>query len=63
MKQLTDYKNIHTGQDIYVVASGKSCDYIQPSFFDNKITLKSSKSSTNHNKSTNHKKSTIIGKS
>ena len=33
MKQLTDFKNIHLGEDIYVYASGKSCDYIDNSFF------------------------------
>ena len=36
---LEQYKNIHKNEDIYVIASGKSCDFIEPSFFDNKITI------------------------
>lgn len=39
MKQLTDFKNKHLDDDIYVYASGKSCDYIDNSFFDNKILI------------------------
>lgn len=33
------YRDIHKGQDIYIIASGKSMDFINPSFFDNKITI------------------------
>ena len=33
------YKNIHKDKDIYVIGSGSSCDFIDNSFFDNKITI------------------------
>ena len=39
MKELKDFKNIHQNLDIYVLASGKSVDYIESSFFDNKIVI------------------------
>ena len=39
MKQLTDFKNKHLDDDIYIYASGKSCDYIDNSFFKNKIVI------------------------
>ena len=39
MKQLTDFKNKHLDEDIYVYASGKSCDFIDNSFFKNKIVI------------------------
>lgn len=39
MLQFEDFKNKHQGKDIYVIGSGKSGDYIDPSFFDNKITV------------------------
>ena len=39
MKSLADFKNIHKGKDIYVIGSGKSCDFISRDFFDNKITI------------------------
>ena len=39
MKSLSDFKNIHKGKDIYVIGSGKSCDFISRDFFDNKITI------------------------
>jgi len=39
MKQITELKNIYEGEDIYVIASGKSFDYISPDFFDGKITI------------------------
>ena len=37
--KLSDYKNIHPGEDIYIIASGKSLDFLDKSFFDNKITI------------------------
>ncbi len=37
--QIKDFKNIHTGEDIYNICSGKSIDYISNDFFDNKIKL------------------------
>lgn len=39
MLDLVDFKNKHKGQDIYVIGSGPSCNFIDPSFFDNKITI------------------------
>jgi hypothetical protein len=33
------FKNIHNGEDIYVIAAGKSVDFIDKSFFDNKILI------------------------
>jgi len=36
---LNDFKDIHSGKDIYVIASGKSLDYLNTDFFDNKITI------------------------
>ncbi len=32
-------ENKHTGEDIYIIASGKSVDFYDLSFFDNKITI------------------------
>ena len=35
-----DYlKDIHKHRDIYVIASGASMDYVDPSFFEGKITI------------------------
>jgi len=39
VKNITELKNIHEGYDIYIVAAGASAGYIDPSFFDNKITI------------------------
>lgn len=39
MKQLEDFKNTHLDEDIYIYASGKSCDFIDNSFFKNKIVI------------------------
>jgi hypothetical protein len=36
---LRDYKNIHKDEDIYVIGSGSSCNFIDESFFKNKITI------------------------
>ena len=33
------FKNIHPNQDIYIIGSGKSLDFLDKSFFDNKITI------------------------
>jgi hypothetical protein len=38
-KYIKELKDKHKGQDIYVICSGKSCDFIDNSFFDNKVTL------------------------
>lgn len=37
--RLDEYKNKHLNSDIYILASGKSLDYIDNSFFKNKITI------------------------
>ena len=39
MNSITDLKNKHSGQDIYILCAGGSMDYIDSSFFDNKITI------------------------
>jgi len=39
MKPISELKDIHKGHDLYVVASGASAGYIEPSFFDNKIAI------------------------
>ena len=37
--KLVDFKNKHKDNDIYIIASGKSLDFIEPNFFNNKITI------------------------
>lgn len=37
--ELKFYENIHKGSDIYILGSGKSLDFIDKSFFDNKILI------------------------
>lgn len=39
MKMIDDLKNKYKGQDIYVLASGSSMNFISKDFFDNKITV------------------------
>lgn len=39
VNRITDYENIHKGQDIYIIGSGKSLDFLDKSFFENKITI------------------------
>lgn len=39
MKPVNELKNIHAGEDIYVVASGKSLDFIPTSFFVGKTVI------------------------
>jgi hypothetical protein len=39
MRDLLEFKNIHKGEDIYVLASGKSVDFIDNTFFNNKIVI------------------------
>lgn len=39
IKNITGLKDSHKDKDIYIVASGKSGDFIDPSFFENKITI------------------------
>lgn len=38
-KEINELKNIHKGQDIWVIASGSSMDFVDPSFFEGKITI------------------------
>lgn len=39
MKKIDILKNLYKGQDIYVIASEKSVDYVDKHFFDNKIAI------------------------
>ena len=39
MTDIKKFEGIHTGADIYVIGSGKSLDFIDPVFFENKITV------------------------
>ena len=36
---MESYKNIHKDETIYIIGSGKSVDYLNISFFSNKITI------------------------
>ena len=36
---IKNYKDIHLNKDIYVIGSGSSCNWIDSSFFENKITI------------------------
>lgn len=38
-KPLSELKDKHLNEDIYVIASGASMDYIDPSFFEGKVTI------------------------
>ncbi len=37
--KLIDYKDIHKDKDIYIIGSGSSCNFIDKSFFENKISI------------------------
>lgn len=39
MKNISGLKNIHAGEDIYILASGKSVDFFDEDFFDGKILI------------------------
>ena len=39
IKYVNGLKDKHKGQDIWIVASGASMNYVDPSFFENKITI------------------------
>lgn len=39
MENISSFKNTHKGEDIYVIGSGPSCDFIDPSFLDGKISV------------------------
>ena len=36
---MNSYKNKHSGKDIWILGSGKSLDFVDNSFFENKITI------------------------
>lgn len=36
---IKELKNIHKGQDIWIIGSGASMDFVDPSFFEGKITM------------------------
>ena len=38
-KSITELKNIHKDEDIWIIGAGSSMDYVDPSFFENKITI------------------------
>ena len=38
-KLLTELKNIYQDKDIWIIAGGSSMNFIDPSFYDNKITI------------------------
>lgn len=39
MKTIKELENKHLGEDIYVIGSGKSCDFIDPRFFEGKCVI------------------------
>lgn len=39
MESIEKFRNIYKGQDVWVVGSGSSVNYIDPSFFDGKNTI------------------------
>ena len=39
MKTIKELKNIYKGKDIWVIAGGSSMDFIDSSFYENKITI------------------------
>lgn len=38
-REIRELKNIHKGQDIWIIAAGPSMDFVDPSFFEGKITM------------------------
>jgi len=38
-KKITELKDIHKGEDIWVIGAGSSMNYVDPSFFENKISI------------------------
>jgi len=39
MENISNFKNIHKGEDIYVIGSGPSCDFVDVNFLQNKISV------------------------
>ena len=38
-RYVSSLKDVHIGSDIWVLGSGASMNYVEPSFFENKITI------------------------
>lgn len=38
-RSITELKNAHQGQDLWVIAAGASMDYVDPAFFEGKVTI------------------------
>jgi len=39
VQNISSLENVHKDEDIYIIASGKSCDYIDPLFFKDRIAI------------------------
>lgn len=39
MKSIKQFKNIHAGRDVWVIAAGASMNFIDPNFFNDKLTV------------------------
>ena len=39
VRYIDSLKDVHKNQDIWVIGAGSSMNYVDPSFFDNKITV------------------------
>ena len=39
MNNVIDFKAIHEGEDIWIIAAGPSMNYVDNSFFENKVTI------------------------
>jgi len=38
-KQINELKEFHSGEDVWILAAGPSMNYLDPSFFENKVTV------------------------
>ena len=38
-KTIKELKNVHSGEDIWIVCAGASMNYVHSDFFENKITI------------------------
>ena len=36
---IVEFKNKHKGEDIWLILAGSSLDYVDPSFFEGKLTI------------------------
>ena len=39
IRYINELKNIHENEDVWIIGAGSSMNYVDPSFFDNKITI------------------------